>query len=424
MRCPSCGAITQHLMECLECGAVHDNELLDLVPDNQIDIVEESAPASTVHPPRAARSLIEFPGVKSSIPQWRKELGERVREVQERRAREATLEPGQADLGVNEAESRIPLLELIPRTEPPPVNPIVIAALQRIERAHVQSGFAGQTAVATMLAYDEQAEYGFDVAPSTGRYDADIQEEAALPSTRSERVHNLAVVPRQVTSELATMASEPVDTPGADAIAVAPVEEASAPVESLEVATATVDTPLLHAEEADKAETPKPTRKPRRLIGDLNDPALNYLDSISVKIVDIPERRSAPLFFRFFSAILDLAVVCLLSAPVVALVKLTDLKWQDSRVLIFASGTFIVMGFLYLTISTAFTGRTLGMKPFSLRVVDARTGLIPTGGQSAARAFLFLLSLASAGIALIYTFVNHERRAAHDRFTRTAVVRV
>jgi uncharacterized RDD family membrane protein YckC len=113
-----------------------------------------------------------------------------------------------------------------------------------------------------------------------------------------------------------------------------------------------------------------------------------------------------------------------LSAPVIALVKLTDLKWQDSRTIMFAAGTFIVMGFLYLTISTAFTGRTLGMKPFSLRVVDDRTGLIPTGGQSAARAFLYLLSLASAGIALIYTLVNPERRAAHDRVTRTAVVRV
>jgi len=143
----------------------------------------------------------------------------------------------------------------------------------------------------------------------------------------------------------------------------------------------------------------------------------------AIRIVDTPEWRSAPLFFRFLSAILDLIVVALLSSPAVALIKMANLKWQEPRTLMFAAGTFIVMSFLYLTISTAFTGRTLGMKPFSLRVVDARTGLIPTGGQSAARACLYLLSLASAGIALIY-FVNPERRAAHDRFTRTAVVRV
>src|SRR5688572_1830495 len=40
----------------------------------------ETAPAST---------LIEFPGVSRSVPEWRKQLSQRVREVQEQRAREA-----------------------------------------------------------------------------------------------------------------------------------------------------------------------------------------------------------------------------------------------------------------------------------------------------------------------------------------------
>jgi uncharacterized RDD family membrane protein YckC len=125
-----------------------------------------------------------------------------------------------------------------------------------------------------------------------------------------------------------------------------------------------------------------------------------------------------------FSATVDLLFVAILSSPVVALVKLTDLQWQDSRTIGFAIGTYIVIGFLYLTIATAFTGRTLGMKLFSLRVVDARTGLIPTGGQSVARALIYMLSIASAGIALVYTLLNSDKHTAHDRLTRTAVVRV
>jgi hypothetical protein len=64
------------------------------------------------------------------------------------------------------------------------------------------------------------------------------------------------------------------------------------------------------------------------------------------------------------------------------------------------------------------------MKLFSLRVVDARTGLIPTGSQSAGRALVYMLSLLSAGIALMYAFVDSEKHTAHDRFTRTAVIRV
>jgi uncharacterized RDD family membrane protein YckC len=225
------------------------------------------------------------------------------------------------------------------------------------------------------------------------------------------------VVPRQVTTEATPPVSLSLNTPAEDAITAEVMETDSGAV---------IDPVIETQQEPAQACDIVPERiiKPRRVIGDLNDPALNYLDSIPVTIVDIPERRSAPVFYRFLSAILDIAVVCLLSSPAVALIRVAELKWLDPRTVMFASGTFLVMGFLYLTISTAFTGRTLGMKPFSLRVVDARTGLIPTGGQSAARALLYLLSLASAGIALIYTFLNPERRAAHDRVTRTAVVRV
>ena len=123
------------------------------------------------------------------------------------------------------------------------------------------------------------------------------------------------------------------------------------------------------------------------------------------------------------SALADLAVVGLFSSPFLALTELTNLEWENPRVIAFTVGTFLVVGFLYLTVSVAFTGRTIGMKLFSLRVVDARTGLIPTGSQSAGRSLVYLLSLASAGIALMYTFIDREKQTVHDRFTRTAVIR-
>ena len=399
MRCPSCGAITQqYTMQCSECGAIQDIESVDLsvpVQSSQTRVVAEPTPTNTTPKAQPAHSLIEFPGVtKNSIPQWRKDLGERVREVQERKAREALLEAGETGPAIDENESRTPLLELLPRVEAPPVNPLVVAALQRIERAHAHSRFSGNAAVATMVAYEEQSEFGLEVPASSydgGSSDVLPREDPHQTSNRPEKSHNLAVVPPQVNSEMVTPLPDRVDTPVVD-----------------------------------ETEPSEPIRKPKRLIlGDLNDPALNYLDSIPVAVwVDVAERRSAPIFLRLISAILDIVVVCVLSSPFVALVKVADLKWQDWRTLAFAIGTFIVMGFLYLTISTAFTGRTLGMKLFSLRVVDARTGLIPTGAQSAARALVYMLTLASAGIALLYTFVDSERHAAHDRFTRTAVVRM
>jgi uncharacterized RDD family membrane protein YckC len=384
-------------MKCSECGAIQESRYLDC-PEQT---VKETTPTETRQKVPPARSLIEFPGVtKSSVPQWRKELGKRVREVQERKAREASLEDGETGPLLGEGESRTQLLELLPPVDARPVNPLVAAALQRIERAHVQSRFSGNAAVATMLDYEEQAEFGLEVpafSDDTDVSDVLFREDPHHASNRPEKIHNLAVVPPQV--EFATSAIDPVDAPVGDDI----------------------DNPVV-----DNTEPPKPTRKPKRLIlGDLNDPALNYLDSIPVAVwLDVAERRSAPIFFRLVSGIMDIVVVCLLSSPAVVLARVADLKWQDSRTLLFAAGTFIVMGFVYLTITTAFTGRTLGMKLLSLRVVDARTGLIPTGGQSAARALIYMLTLAFAGLALLYTFVDRERRTAHDHFTRTAVVRV
>jgi uncharacterized RDD family membrane protein YckC len=304
--------------------------------------------------------LLEFPGVnRNTVPEWRKELGERVREVQERREREATLEAAEIGPLFREQEPNLsPSLELLPQAE---INPLVAAALRRIERANSQG--AGNTAVATAVAYEEQLENGLDLAAA----------EEADPPSKPERVHNLAVVPP----------------------------------------------PTLAA-----ANIPQHPERPRRVIDERN-PALNYLDSIPTSLtVEHRQYRAAPIYLRSLSALTDLVMACLLSAPFLALTELSNLDWRNPRVIGFAAGTFMVLSFLYLTIAIAFTGRTIGMKLFSLRVVDARTGLIPTGSQSAGRALVYVLSLASAGIALAYTFIDSEKHTAHDRLTRTSVIRV
>jgi uncharacterized RDD family membrane protein YckC len=317
--------------------------------------------------PKRITSLIDFPGVnRSALPEWRKELGERVREAQEKRAQKAMIEAAEIEPLFSELQPKTaPMLELLPQAETTPMNPLVVAALRRIERAHSQP--AGNAAAAIALDYEEQPTLDLNTAP----INCAIDEVVSKP----ERVHSLAVVPTP----------EP------------------------EVTT---------------AKAPPEPRKPRRLIDDRNDPCLNYLDSIPTAVrVECRNYDSAPVFRRLLSALADLAVVGLFSLPFLALTELTNFKWQNPRMIGFAVGTFLVVGFLYLTVSVAFTGRTLGMKLFSLRVIDARTGLIPTGSQSAGRSLVYLLSLVSAGIALIYLFISREKHTVHDRFTRTAVIR-
>jgi len=161
------------------------------------------------------------------------------------------------------------------------------------------------------------------------------------------------------------------------------------------------------------------------MIGDLDDPALNYLDSVPTAVcLETAGHARASIVARLASAVIDLFVVSLLCAPVAAALELSNTNWQDPRIWIFSAALFSVVGFLYLTISTALTGRTIGLRLLSLRIVDARTGLIPTGTQSAGRALIYLASLLVLGITSIIALLNSDRLTAHDRITRTAVIQI
>jgi len=93
MKCPECGATLKKTpRKCTECGALlnkkANNAVLEQSPAVESVLAVPGEQAGTRKP-----SLIEFPGInRNALPEWRKELSERVREKQERRAREAVLE--------------------------------------------------------------------------------------------------------------------------------------------------------------------------------------------------------------------------------------------------------------------------------------------------------------------------------------------
>jgi uncharacterized RDD family membrane protein YckC len=163
--------------------------------------------------------------------------------------------------------------------------------------------------------------------------------------------------------------------------------------------------------------------KPKRLIRD-DDPALCYLEALSasVKASTDPAHR-APIISRLAAGLVDLIAVAFLSSPFAAILELQNLDWRDPGVILLMGVIAAVVMFVYLTISTAFTGKTLGLKIVSLRAIDVRTGLIPTGAQSAGRALLSVLSLATLGIGFVYALFDDERKTAYDRLSRTAVIR-
>lgn len=364
----------------------------------EADSSDDAHMESTGNTPTQTRerrsTLIEFPGVsRSSVPEWRKELSERVREVQERRAREAAREVAHeaareaADAERNRIESAVnpPQLELLPPAEMPAINPLVVAALKRIERAHQSAPTETRqprTTLATAIAY----------APA--REDNDMNETVGHPTTQLTFDPEIVVAEEVPVEEVFIKEPEPV-VEKTHLVVVPPSEPAPAPP------------------------------APKRLIrDDPNDPALNYLDSIARNLrVEDSSAKSASAFRRLISAVVDLVFCGLITSAIAGAIYLTGNSLQDPRALSVLGGSFAVVTFIYLTAMTALTGRTWAMRLLRMKVIDTKTGLIPTGGQSIGRSFFYLLSLATV-LGILTALFSREGYAAHDRVTRTAVVMI
>ncbi|MEO8436256.1 MAG: RDD family protein [Pyrinomonadaceae bacterium] len=386
MQCSSCGASYPESENCPECPAVPPNAFQ--LNAGEFDKKEQNeAKPKRDKPRRSAQksartsTLIEFPG-GGRVPQWRKELSERVREVQKRRALEATLEPA-ATAGQRKQASRSPeptQLGLVPPSPAVSINPLVMKALLRIERAHrtpyASTGYSrGGPALARLP--EEAPEV--DVMPANFQTEVVTSEAHALAPIvlpeRSQKDHGLVVVLPQLEQKAAT---EPV--------------------------------------------------KPRKIrsIGELaENAALSYLENLPsahAVFVDLPRDDRASFVSRTVAALIDLIVVAFASCPFAAAIELSGGNWNDLRVKGLMAGIVVAVTFIYQTVSTALTGRTLGMKLFGIRAVDVRTSLMPSGSQSARRALGYIFSLATAGLGILYGVFDAERRTAHDHFSGTIVV--
>ena len=338
---------------------------------------------SQVQSNRASR-LIEFPGATRAVPEWRKQLNQRVREVQERKAREAAEELAAAqEAGLVSCSLPSGQLELVPDLEKPVMNPIVSKALERLDRARSGESLA--------------ASYGRAVAAAPALApDVDELAAAADEFLAAQARPRLTVVSPPPTS---VEVSEPEIEPVSEEIEIT----ASSAIPTLDAAT---------------------DRKPVRVISE-DDAALSYLDNcLNVPALSTDTRSDIPgLPRRFFAGVLDLILVAVMASPAAAVVYYTGGRWADPRVIELLSGVTLATMFTYMTMTIAFTGRTLAMRMLSLRTIDLRTGLIPTGGQSIGRAIGFVISLALLGLGQAYAIIDPDKRTVYDRLSNTIVVR-
>jgi uncharacterized RDD family membrane protein YckC len=375
-------------------------------------------------------TLIEFPGGRD-VPEWRKQLSKRVREVQERKAREAAEELAAAqEAGLVSCAMPSGQLELVPDLENPIVNPIVSKALERIERAR-RSDYSSShhTATAFAPALDPEAQ-AFAATEVSDTAVFESKRKLTVVASPQPIVEPVEIVTEELIAddsfepqiESITVESTIAESAIVKAAVAATAVESMAR-ESFVVESTVTENPIEFEVEHQPMQT-RLERKPIRVISD-NDIALSYLENcLSVPALSSDTRTDIPgLTRRFFSGIVDLLLIAIMVSPAVAAMYYSDSNWADPKTIGILSGITAATMFAYLTVCIAMTGRTLAMRMFRMRTIDLRTGLIPTGGQSITRAITYVFSLALLGLGIAYAVIDPDKRAVHDKLSKTIVIR-
>ena len=404
-------------------------------------------------------TLIEFPGVNRNRPAWRKELSERFREIQQKRARDAdpdappaaeqtspTLDDARAAAKGRAAESASKQLGLVPSPDEPELNPLVAAALRRIERARASAHAArpasgrGQAATAAARVVEEEqlveAPEPF-VAPPPPPLVVVQPKPAPRPEPAAVQAHaEVSEQPAAVhqAPEVQMLATREAEVVAEPVIKAEPVVRAEPVVKSEPVRKSE---PVIRTEPVVKSEVSKAApsvgaeaqpsaRQPRHISGVLDEfwlerQGIELLPKVEQKELTYDDR--APRIKRLTAALVDLLAVAIFCAPFAAAIELTIGNWQDPRV--WSSMALIggLVMFLYHTCSVALAGRTPGMRVFGLQAVDARMACVPTTGQCARRALVYMLSLATGGLGILYSLFDAEGRTVHDLLSGTVVVK-
>jgi uncharacterized RDD family membrane protein YckC len=453
MRCAACNEeYPEALDECPQCRTaeappeLHVPEVADTSPGaRQADApaMTDNSNVTTRTAPGANNStLIEFPGVNRNRPAWRKELSERFREIQQRRAREADTQgeesrpgraPAQPPPAAAEARADKPTqtsdpaakqLGLVPTPDEPELNPIVAAALRRVERARASASAPsaprhgngrGHAATAAARVFEEEAVPATTPVPEAARPAPLVVVQTKPAEQQKQAAKAEAAAPGAVGSKaVANAAAKTVVTP-----------EAASVAQTLKADASQVAEPVAESS-TDAAQAEAASRQRRHIDGVLDEfwlerQGIELLPKVAAPEVTYDDR--APRAKRIAAAFVDLLAVAFLSAPFAAAIELTISNWNDTRV----SGSMALIAalvmFLYQTCSVALAGRTFGMSLCGLHAVDARKASVPTTGQCMRRAIVYMLSLATLGLVLLYSLFDAEGRTAHDILSGTVVVR-
>ncbi|MEO7538794.1 MAG: RDD family protein [Pyrinomonadaceae bacterium] len=381
----------------------------------KIDVAVERKPLppTKVTPPAARKiqtgglpvsktspTLVEFQNKNASMPDWRLQLQNAVQ--QRKGAQAITGESSGSGTQFSSLGATALKVEIAPRPEPEVVaeisDPRVANAMRRIDES--RSTFLEREPIVKRPAAGRPASarpYRFDVVPTAAA--ASASQAATAPTKINDHPKPTLVTPAPVVAKRDTNKLPPVEK----------VE--SGPLLIEEPAIRTVET-----------EAPKVEFQPiKRIHIRAEETEMEMIDADVVGPDDIEDL--APFSMRFSAGLFDLIIGAFATGVLLSPLAFTNGDWLTGAGLLTFAGSWAIVSFVYMSACLGFFGKTMGMRLFSLELVDAVDNEYPTLRQAAVNSAIFILSLPICGAGFITAFFNEERRALHDLLSGTILVR-
>jgi uncharacterized RDD family membrane protein YckC len=356
-------------------------------------------------------TLIEFHSKNATLPEWRLQLQNTIRQRSERGGGSETSKSASPPVQTPQLLSKgATALKMQPAEKSEQIrtaNPTLASALQRIKDSRQQFLVEEKhQAILSSPATTPTApnkNYPFHIAPKTD--DASVQKAQINPPVIFSAKPKLAEAPlRKETEDLDTNKLRPI--PQAAKLSTSFEKRSSVSIEEGVNVVSNIE---------NKVEVKASIVKPGESINVPAEPAL----SAEAEVFD----DCAPIAMRFNAGFFDLIIGLFASLILLSPFLLWGGSWWSFAGVSGFFATFAIIMFGYLTAAIGYFGKTFGMRLFSLEVIDIGGENYPTLHQAAVSSSLYLFSLALGGVGFLTLAFNEDKRAAHDLVSGTIVVR-
>lgn len=363
-----------------------------------------NSPTSSISTKLTSPTLIEFHSANATLPEWRLQLQNTVRQRSERGQNNSAPISAPASRQPNLVTKGATALKIESFEEPATLeteeigNPKLASALERIKNSRQRFLAPEESAPepTTPEPVKSGKNYPFYIASKTNESDV---RATVNPPIRPI----LATSLRAETQELDTNKLPPLPTMEAQ-IATSFESKTEVVVVKEEA----------NIESFEKTETKIIAVKSEQIPEKISEP-----EETEVEETD----DSAPFAMRFNAGLFDLIIGAFLSLILLSPFILMSEGWSSTAGIFAFLATCAVVMFAYLTTTISMYGKTFGMRLFSLELIDIEGENYPTLHQAAVSSSVYLLSLAFGGAGFLTLLFNDEKRAVHDLVSGTIVVK-